>query len=549
MPDGHAMPAGRSLGLPGPSAALADRLMLALVFVWLAWVVAGAFAAGTCWDEDEHRRYGELALDFYASFGAERGAVTDRMHYYGALHALAGALFERALPFLAWPHARHLATVAFGLVAFTCAVRLARLLGGPWVGLVAALVLALTPRWSGDAMYNPIDVPAAAGFAAALLVLTRIAGEPERAPRRAWILFGLASGATLAVRTVGLLLFVAAGFVLVAWAARARSPRGAELRAHGPRLALNLALAALLAFAMAAALWPRLLVEPVAALADSLAQTRSFPWKGTVFFRGQNVSALELPRAYLPVWLWLSTPIAVLLGLLGLAVFGLRGAARELRRRVALVAFALGFPLVFAVATRATLYDGIRHFLFVLPPLAALAALGWGAAHARLARAGGARRWIAPALLALVLAEPLVWCVRSFPLTYPYFSPLAGGLARASHAYESEYYGLSLRSAAEWLVRERAATRAPEATLVVGSNAPWHLITPWLDEPARYRWVPLALATDVGREPIDVLLTFHRFLNFRVRPELEPAAELRLVLGQVPFWQAYSGAALAAPPR
>jgi 4-amino-4-deoxy-L-arabinose transferase-like glycosyltransferase len=506
---------------------------LALGVAFLALTVAGALATGTSWDEAEHRRYGELVLDFWTSFGAERAATTDFMRFYGGLHGVAGAAAERLLPFLHWSSARHLAAVAFGLLAFVCCVRLARLLGGPRAGFVAGLLLAAMPRWTGDAMYNPIDVPAAGCYALALLAFVRILGAPGTAAWREWLLFGAASGLTLAVRTMGLLLLFQGALALAVWALCDLGRARAEAR----RVLLGFALSTLAAAVVACAFWPRLLVEPLAALSDSLAGTKSFPWDGTVLFRGQNVSALELPRSYLPVWLALTTPFATALGvLLGLGL-ALRGArpARAQALRIGLVAFAVLFPLVYAFATRATLYDGIRHFLFVLPPLAALAALGWVAAAERVGARLGRLQLAVPLALGLCVLEPVLWTARAHPFAYTYFNPLAGGFAAASHAYESEYWGLSLRRAAEWLSARRAASAEPAGPFVVGTNAPWHLVEPWLDEPAQYRRVGI-------NKPADVVLVYHRFRP-RIEATVTPLHAETIVAGQLPFWEVYPGRA------
>lgn len=516
---------------------------LALTLAYLALTVAGAFQVGTSWDEADHRHYGELALDAYTSLGADHAAATDRMRFYGALHAVAGALAERLLPFLHWPHARHLVTVAFGLLGFVYGVRLARHLAGPRAGLVAALLLATTPRWVGDAMYNPIDVAVAGLFAVALFHLARIASALPRAHLRDWIAFGAAAGATLAVRMAGLLLFFYAALLLGAWALSARD----AARAEGPRLLVRLALAAGLALCVTVAFWPRLWLEPAAALLDSFARTKSYPWKGTVFFRGEHLSALELPRSYLPVWLWITTPLATMLGLALAAVLA-RWRARARLLCTGLVVFAALFPLAFAVLYGATLYDGIRHFLFVLPPLSALAATGWDAAIRAVAARGRALRVALPLALGACVLEPLVWYARAHPYEYAYFNPLAGGLARASHAYDAEYYGLSLRAAAEWLGELRASALGSARPLVVGTNVPWHLVEPWLDDAAQYRHVATETATDVRAGSFDVLLVIPRFLTFRLKEPLQPIRTLSVVAGQVPFWSAYAGPGLAGAP-
>lgn len=549
-------PGRRSLlgRLDGPG-----RATLAVTLLYLVLCVVGALRAGSSWDESEHRRYGALALDFYSSFGQEREAVTDRMSYYGALHAVVGAAAEGLFPSLRWPSARHLGAVAFGLLGFVYCVRLARLLGGPWAGFVAALLLATTPRWTGDAMYNPIDVPTAALFAAALFYLVRLSAAPgERAALGNWIRFGVASGLTLGIRTVGLLLFLDAAFVLFLWALSTTRPRGALLRRDGPRALAYATLAGALALVVAAACWPRLLVEPVAALGDSLTMTKNFPWSGAVNFRGKFVPAVELPPSYLPVWLGITAPLASLIGL-GLALGACvrwRRSTLEARLSVALVVFAVLFPLVYAAATRATLYDGIRHVLFVLPPLTALAAVAWVRALRALSARAPALRLAGLVVLGGMLVEPVVWYARSFPMPYVYFNPLAGGLARASENYDTDYWGLSMRSAAEWLADLRQRAPGPGRPLVVASNAPWQLFSPWLDDPSQYRYVETLLASDVTSHPFDVLVLNHRFQNFRIKT-LEPLAAKTLVDGQVPFWQVYAGPEFAnwmadgpaAPPR
>ena len=49
-----------------------------------------------------------------------------------------------------------------------------------------------------------------------------------------------------------------------------------------------------------------------------------------------------------------------------------------------LLAFAIIFPVAYAVAIKAVLFDGMRHFIFVLPPIAVVAAVIADRALARL---------------------------------------------------------------------------------------------------------------------------------------------------------------------
>src|ERR1700759_3749008 len=92
--------------------------------------------------------------------------------------------------------------------------------------------------------------------------------------------------------------------------------------------------------------------------------------------------AADLPWTYLPVHILLALPALVLLLLIASPFIALYLLHRDFsaigRNRVLtrfMVAFAILFPVGYAIAIHAVLFDGMRHFIFVLPPIAAVAAL------------------------------------------------------------------------------------------------------------------------------------------------------------------------------
>jgi hypothetical protein len=113
-------------------------------------------------------------------------------------------------------------------------------------------------------------------------------------------------------------------------------------------------------------------------------------------------------------------------------------------------------PILVTVLTRPAMYNGIRHFVFVLPPLAVLGGLaaGWIAdrlqPYGRLALSAGA------AVLAIGLALPVVAMARLHPYEYVHFNWLAGGVRAAQSQYMLDYWGLALKQAGQAL-RERLA--------------------------------------------------------------------------------------------
>jgi hypothetical protein len=109
-------------------------------------------------------------------------------------------------------------------------------------------------------------------------------------------------------------------------------------------------------------------------------------------------------------------------------------------------------PLAAAVIGRVVVYDGQRHFLFVLPPLAAIC----GCAIAEVTRYTGVPRAISYGVVAgfFALAGLTVSdMITLHPYEYVYFNRLAGGLPSASKRFETDYWGASYREGLNWLVQ------------------------------------------------------------------------------------------------
>src|SRR4051812_32997535 len=115
------------------------------------------------------------------------------MSQYGAMFGVACGALERVCPSLSYIALRHVATACFAFVGLWFAARTARAVAGERSAFLTALVLATTPRWTGDAMFNPIDVPFAACTSVALYYLVRLAQELPAPRPSAWVKLGLAS--------------------------------------------------------------------------------------------------------------------------------------------------------------------------------------------------------------------------------------------------------------------------------------------------------------------------------------------------------------------
>ena len=101
----------------------------------------------------------------------------DNSYLYGGLFDVAAVAFQKVVP--ADPYVvRHGLNAFVGWRIVFCGVLAMRLAGGT-AGVLAMLLLTLTPLYPGEAMNNPKDIPFAARYTAALAVTATI---PARYP-------------------------------------------------------------------------------------------------------------------------------------------------------------------------------------------------------------------------------------------------------------------------------------------------------------------------------------------------------------------------------
>ena len=146
-----------------------DAVFFLLLAVLLPAMALLSFDFGITWDEPDHQMYGRLVLDFFTSGGRDTGSYSLYLNYLnGGLFDLVCALFQKITPFLNSYDARHLMTSVWGWGGLLFSGLLARRLFGSWGGVLAVLILVLSPRYFGHSMNNPKDIPFAATVAFAL---------------------------------------------------------------------------------------------------------------------------------------------------------------------------------------------------------------------------------------------------------------------------------------------------------------------------------------------------------------------------------------------
>ena len=449
-----------------PSAALT----VSRAFDWIAVGVLCAVGAialltfrdyGLSWDDYTHSEYGELLLNLYASGFADRRALSwVNLYYYGGGFDLLAALTAKVLPFTLF-ETRRFVGAAVGILGLFVTWRLGRRVGGPLAGLVALVLLASCPLYYGHMFMNPKDSPFAVAMAIFLLGLVRVLEVYPRVTVAGGVLVGIGFGLAFGSRIMGAfgaIEALAALTLLFALEARAEGirPAGARLL----HFALRLLPALVLAYAVMALVWPWSVIDPLNPFraVEYFSHFFEKPWHE--LFGGSLISVPDMPRSYAPTLFALKLPeIFLMLGLAG-AVGALAAAFRRdvtphRRAILLLVVLAAVLPIAVTVALRPAMYNGIRHFVFVVPALAVLA----GLAAAWLIDAVGRSR-LATAVVAGVIvagiAAPIVVMARLHPYEYVYYNWASGGVAHMRDRYMLDYWGLSFKQASRALLDKLA---------------------------------------------------------------------------------------------
>jgi Dolichyl-phosphate-mannose-protein mannosyltransferase len=416
---------------------------------------------GLSWDDYAHAEYGDLLLRLYASGLTDRRALSwVNLHYYGGGFDLLAALAAKVLPFTGF-ETRRLTGAAIGMVGLFVTWRMGRRIGGPLAGLIALILLAGCPLYYGHMFMNPKDSPFAVAMAILLLGLVR---GFEQYPRPSigtstiiGVGFGLAFGSRI-MGAFGAINAIAALVLLLAIETRAMGIRSAGARLG--RFILAIVPALLLAYAVMALVWPWSVLDPRNPVRAIEYFSRFFekPWEE--LFGGELIPVPDMPRSYVPTLFALKLPEVFLVLGFGGAVGALAAALRpELaanrRALFLLVALAALLPLVLTIALRPAMYNGIRHFVLVLPPLAVLGGLA-GSWLFHTLRRSRPLTVAAAAILLAGMALPVAAMVRLHPYQYTHFNWLSGGVAHARDRYMIDYWGLAFKQASQGLLAKLA---------------------------------------------------------------------------------------------
>lgn len=356
-----------------------------------------------------------------------------------------------------------------------------RLFRNPWWGLLAAGLLASSPRIFADAFYNSKDIPFMDVFIVSVWTLVLLIDSLLRKHSQLNIraLLGLhaaASAALIGTRVAGVAIVPLSLVLLLAveWG---------SLKSW-KHTVLDLLLYLALTAGLTVLFWPILWHDPVGEFLNAFKLMSRYDVYGkAVLYMGKYFPSTALPWHYLPVWIGISTPLIVLAGMIigvvdgvgSLIVLIRKGFGRWIKSLARLISDSdalawlavlgwLVIPVVAVYGFRSVLYNGWRQMFFLYPALVLISVRGFSALYAWLVRYS--HHWVGGTVvtlcvLAVGLAEPLGFMARYHPDENVYFNQLAGDPQTIRYRFEVDYWGLSYKQAIDYILAHDAGKEIP----------------------------------------------------------------------------------------
>jgi hypothetical protein len=365
----------------------------------------------------------------------------------------------------------HLINFLFFQIGVYFLYRLALRWMKPSAAFAASAFFSWQPLLWGHAFINPKDPPFLVFFVASVRLgfemVDELSGETSNKKKFSRIIFpGVILGITSSIRVLGPL----AGLLVLGYAIW---KFGRPFLTFFPSLLLYGLVAILAMFAT----WPFLWEDPVTNFVDVFRLMSDNPTTLSVLFGGEIYRAGELPRRYMPFMLattltepvWILFFAGVVVGFFRLLkqYRDLTGGAqqtdssdawRSLRSSLdlstvgnnlaSLTLVLLWFVILlsYVLLHRPAMYDGLRHFLFILPPIFIFTGFAFEFLIDHLAYF-----WLRAGSIFLVLVPGLLGILQLHPYEYTYYNSFIGGTSGAFRQYETDYWLTCYKEAVETL--------------------------------------------------------------------------------------------------
>jgi len=468
------------LDRPDPNVAsnpLLNKLFWGVAALGLVLLIALSLGSGINADDKFQVDYSQKLVNYYGTFGKDTTALNipeGNMHLYGGFFEVVTGFTNKMLGFkpgeLAYHNVRHASSAVLGWVTMLCAALFAGLIAGQRAALITFLIMMVSPRFVGDSLMNPKDIPFAAGYMMAIYNMAAVLNKLHK-PNR-WNIAGLAAGLGIAlgIRAGGLLSFGMLGmfaglhFLLKHGGLKAFS-NTSVLKKYA-LITLGVAAAG---YVFALFFWPFALQSPLKNPFVALSKFSDLEVKIRVLYEGVNVMSDKTPWNYALKWIAYTVPLIALTGFVG-SLFLLPRLLRKYQPLwVILAFFAAIFPIFYVIYKNSVIHDGWRHLTFAYPTMCVAAALFWNEIGKMLPQQKMVN-YAYSAVLGLLLLLPASFIVANRSMPYVYFNEIIGGTKGAFGKFETDYWGISVRQGLEWMESQGILGPNMPETVVIATN-------------------------------------------------------------------------------
>jgi len=311
-----------------------------------------------------------------------------------------------------------------------------------WEALLAPLFIILNPRFFGAIPANPKDIPFAI-FYFVSIASVYLTSSTKNVFLRVLIL-GILFGFSQSTRTIGLTLYPI--LFLYDLCFNKNSPAG---KGNLFQKIVNEFIYVFLIFITSnwvlITTWPYIGSNYFKNLFDIISTSKQFPWVGTIFFLGKNYQSAHLTPLYIPIWLFVGMPIFLVL----LSLLSFYFIKRMVKNPVFFLSLAvIGINIFMYFFLRPIVYDGMRHFLFLLPFFSILAVLSF----IEIGKLKSKKiKQIINVFILINCLLVIATQIKLFPYQYVYFNEFVGGLSGGQKYFETDYWNSSFREGILWL--------------------------------------------------------------------------------------------------
>ncbi len=436
----------------------------------------GSRKAGVGCDEVLHYNHSLNVLKYYESGGKDRSALEtgiSYLQYYGQSYDNISTLLIKIFNISNVYGFRHFMATLSGWLTILVTALFAVWFSGWKTGIAVIALFSLSPTFLGHSQNNLKDIPFALGYIAGIFFIIRFLSSTGKIKISNLILIILSIAFTISIRAGGILLICYLFLFFVLYELFYYVEYQKYNIKDALKKAVILIFVSVIAWFLSLFFWPYGLENPVTNPIKALALMGNFPLTFREIFEGMIEWTDYMPWYYVLKYIIITIPLTVLTGLI-FAVFYFRPAriGRNYLNYL-LLAFTVIFPLLYVIYTKANLYSGWRQLLFLYPGIVIFSATGITETMVKLKNKY--LKYGLIFLLAIMAIHPFRLLLTDYQYAYIYFNQLVGGLKGANGNYETDYYFIGQREAAEWL-NSYLKKKGIKDTIIVGSNfsAGWY---------------------------------------------------------------------------